>query len=166
MKNDKFSYIWERELAWKEHFNLQTAKKSINTALEKGCPQRTAAPLSPGEERREERAWVLPTDNNMHFSVDTKTAAQIRENGRLIRFGMVSIRYLIHDSYIYSPVVSKRQGSAVERNRVKRVIRDIMQKGTGRYPEAAYLVFFNGPCSSLNREILTKDIDLLMKNME
>lgn len=102
----------------------------------------------------------------MHFSVDTKTAGRIRVSGQYMRQGAVSLRYISHDSYRYSPVVSKKQGDAVERNRVKRSIREIMQKGTGRYPDGAYLVFFNGDCTSLDKTILESDIDNLMSMIE
>ena len=102
----------------------------------------------------------------MHFSVDTKTAGRIRESGQFIRQGAVSLRFLPQNFYRYSPVVSKRQGGAVVRNRVKRIIREIMLKGTGRYPEGAYLVFFNGDCTSLDKKILASDIDKLMSMIQ
>jgi ribonuclease P protein component len=101
----------------------------------------------------------------MYFSVDSKTAHRIRESGQYIRQGTVSLRYLPGDSYLYSPVVSKKQGGAVLRNRVKRVIREIMRNGAGRYPEGAYLVFYNGYSPLPDRKIISGDIDKVMSSI-
>jgi ribonuclease P protein component len=102
----------------------------------------------------------------MHFSVDTKTACVLRESGLFVRHGAVYLRYLPGDVYRYSPVLSKRQGSSVQRNRIKRVVREILRKDAGINPKGLYLVFIKGECSSLNRNILARDIGFLMNALQ
>lgn len=98
----------------------------------------------------------------MHFSVDTKMACVLRESGLSVRRGAVHVRYLPGDSYRYSPVVSKRQGCAAERNRIKRITREILRKNAGENPKGSYLVFLRGECSALNHDIIARDIGFLM----
>ncbi len=80
----------------------------------------------------------------MRFSVDSATAHLIRTNGIRRRTECVSIRFLPGDDYRYSPVVSKKQGTSVRRNRLKRVIREIMRAGSGNFPTGSYLIYYNG----------------------
>lgn len=98
----------------------------------------------------------------MHFSVDTKTATRIRMGGSYLRSGLVSLRFLPDEAYRYSPVVSKKQGTSVRRNRIKRVLRDIMRAGVGTYPTGSYLVYYNGTSAPVSRSELAQAVDQAM----
>lgn len=97
----------------------------------------------------------------MHFSVDAKTARQVRLRGRYFRSEMISVRYLRDEGYRYSAVVSKRQGKAVSRNRVKRIIREIMRAGAGTLPSGSYLIYYNRACSEADGKIMAAEIGSL-----
>jgi ribonuclease P protein component len=99
----------------------------------------------------------------MHFSVNTKTATRIRINGFYIREKMITLRFLPGDSYFYSPVVSKKQGISSRRNRIKRIIRDIMRAGRNVFPPGSYLVYYNGTSTNLDRNEISTNIDILME---
>jgi ribonuclease P protein component len=98
----------------------------------------------------------------MHFSVDTRKAGAVRESGLSLRHGNIHLKYLPGDTYRYSPVVSKRQGIAVRRNRVKRLVREIFRKGAGKNPGGSYLIFVHGECSSLNSDNISCDVNILI----
>lgn len=102
----------------------------------------------------------------MHFSVDSKTASRIRSDGRYERGGIISLRYISGDGYRYSAVVSKKQGTAVRRNRIKRVIREVMRAGEGVYPPGFYLVYFNRRFDPPDRRDISANIDTLMKSVQ
>lgn len=102
----------------------------------------------------------------MHFSVDTKTATFIRNNGLYVRGRLITIRYLSGESYLYSPVVSKKQGISTRRNRIKRIIRDIMRAGKDIYPTGSYLVYYNGTSTDLDRYAISTNIDILMETIK
>ncbi len=101
----------------------------------------------------------------MHFSVDSKTAGRIRTGGTYVRSGLISLRYLPDDSYRYSPVVSKKQGTSVRRNRIKRVIRDIMRAGKDTFPAGSYLVYYNGASATVTHSELTEAITQAMQTV-
>jgi ribonuclease P protein component len=98
----------------------------------------------------------------MRFSVDSQTAAKIKTGGISFRSGPISIRYLSDSAFRYSPVVSKKQGTSVQRNRIKRVIREIMRAGQGRYPTGSYLVYYNGKNAEFDRGELKSSIEDLV----
>lgn len=88
----------------------------------------------------------------MRFSVRSGEAALVRERGFAIRNGPLTIRHIPGEWYRFSPVIAKRFGNAPERNRVKRIIREIMQKGLGAFPAGSYLVSWHAPCKETGRE--------------
>ena len=94
----------------------------------------------------------------MRGSLNTRQVRQTNEQGSHFRVEMVSVRYLPCDEYRYTPVVSKKQGSAVQRNRVKRVIRSIMSSQRERFPKGYYLIYFRGSCDNLKRELMEKNL--------
>jgi len=98
----------------------------------------------------------------MRFSITPYQAKKVSSEGTGKRAETVSLKYLEDSDYRFSAVVSKKQGGAAERNRVKRVIREIMRKKEDVYPPGLYMVYFRGKCLSLNRARVIRDLDGLM----
>jgi len=94
----------------------------------------------------------------MHFSVDTSTAGRVRETGRCERRRPLTVRVLPGPMFRYSPVVSKKQGSAPARNRVKRILRECMRESAGSFAPGYYLVSYNGPCAAFNRDDVRRSL--------
>ena len=90
----------------------------------------------------------------MYFSVKSPMIGRIRRHGKTIREESITVRYLHGKSYKYSPVISKKQGNAVKRNKVKRIIREIMLSNREKYPEGYYLLYFNDQCVTVKRKNL------------
>jgi len=99
----------------------------------------------------------------MHFSVNASMAKKIRENGFSKHAGSISVKYLPEHDYRYTPVISKRQGTSVARNRVKRIMRELMRCNEHRYPAGLFLTYFNRQCSQFNRKKVSLEIDEVMK---
>jgi len=97
----------------------------------------------------------------MRGSLNTRLVKKTNEGGSHFRSRAVSVKYLPCDEYRYTPVVSKKQGNAVKRNRVKRVIRGIMSLQGERFPRGYYLIYFRGPCIEMNRSLLEKNLDTI-----
>ena len=97
----------------------------------------------------------------MHFSVRTSEAGMVRESGVRERSGPITIRHIGGEGFYYSPAVSKRYGSAPERNRVKRIIREIMRGLIGSFPEGRYLIYYNASCDGVGR----RDIEPLIRSL-
>lgn len=97
----------------------------------------------------------------MRSGVTTPAARALRREGTLIRGSTVSIRHLPSDEYRYTPVLSRRQGSSVARNRVKRVIRDMMRHAADRFPAGLYFVYPNGSCGEFDRETVARELGTL-----
>jgi ribonuclease P protein component len=87
----------------------------------------------------------------MRFSVHTKEAGFLRERGLVERNGPLIVRHVPGTWYRFSPVAAKRHGSAPERNRIKRIIREIMRVGRGSFPAGSYLIFWNTTCGKTTR---------------
>ena len=73
--------------------------------------------------------------------------------------------YLSDRQYRFSVVISKKQGNAVERNRVKRVIRELMRLKKGIYPEGLYLIYYKATCSKFCRQLVESELDNSMKKI-
>lgn len=101
----------------------------------------------------------------MHFSITNSEAKIIHAEGRCEHSLSVNVRYCINNEYRFTAVVSKKQGIATERNRVKRIIREAMRCKKDIYPPGLYLVYFNGICKDLNRIRLERDLDDIMKRI-
>ena len=101
----------------------------------------------------------------MYFSVTNSEAKKIHAEGRCEHSPSVSVRYCTNNEYRFSAVVSKKQGIATERNRVKRIIRELMRCKKDIYPPGLYLVYFNGLCKDINRTRLERDLDDIMKKV-
>ena len=96
----------------------------------------------------------------MHFSVNAVKAKQIRANATPIRTPTLSIKFLPEtDFYKYTVVISKKQGNPVKRNRVKRIIREIMRCNRNRYPNGSYMLYVNKKCDQLKRDILVSALE-------
>lgn len=77
----------------------------------------------------------------------------------------ISIKYLTDINYKYIIVIPKKQGNAVKRNRIKRVIREIMRCNRDKYPTGSYMLYINKQCNQLNRELLLNDIEETIKKI-
>jgi len=100
----------------------------------------------------------------MKFSVDSKTAKIIKNSGSYVTAPSVTVRYFCGDKFLYSPVISKRQGCAAERNRVKRKIRSIFAELENEIPKGSYLLYYKGKCSFFKSLAFRNDIkNLLIK---
>ncbi|MDP8217820.1 MAG: ribonuclease P protein component [Candidatus Theseobacter exili] len=90
-------------------------------------------------------------------------AKKIRKNGFFKHDVSLSVKYLPEKDYRYTPVISKRQGTSVARNRVKRVIRELMRCNEHLYPAGLFMVYFNRQCSQFNRKKVSLEIDEAIK---
>ena len=97
----------------------------------------------------------------MRSGVTTSEAQALRREGAHIRGSAISIRHLPSDEYRYSPVLSRRQGPSVARNRVKRVIRELMRHAADRFPAGLYFVYPKGSCEEFDRETVVRELDTL-----
>jgi ribonuclease P protein component len=61
--------------------------------------------------------------------------------------------------------MAKKQGNAPERNRVKRIVRELMRAGEGVFPNGAYLIYCSGPCETLHHEELKSAILAIMDSL-
>jgi len=102
----------------------------------------------------------------MRFSVNSSLAKRIRDQGRCKRSGPVTVRYIADEFFRFSPIVSKKQGTAPERNRVKRIVRELMRAGEGTFPNGSYLITLYGPCEALNQGELKSAVHAIMSSIE
>ncbi len=101
----------------------------------------------------------------MHSSI--KPTIQKKPNSYVISAGKqtINIKYSTDDTYKYTVIISKKQGNAVKRNRIKRVIREIMRYKRNNYPECFYKLYVNKQCDQLNRDLLLNDIEEIIKKI-
>ena len=97
----------------------------------------------------------------MRSGVTTPEAGAIRRTGTTVRGSAISIRHLASDEYRYTPVISRRQGSSVARNRVKRVVRELMRLAADRFPTGLYFIYLNGPCGEFDRDTVARELGTL-----
>ena len=96
----------------------------------------------------------------MHFSVNAAKAKQIGADVTPLRTITHSIKFLPdNDLYKYTVVISKKQGNPAKRNRVRRIIREIMRCNRNRYPNGFYMLYVNKKCDQLKRDILVSDLE-------
>ncbi|MBT4483821.1 MAG: ribonuclease P protein component [Candidatus Latescibacteria bacterium] len=101
----------------------------------------------------------------MRFSVNNKAAKKVIADGRTLRKSSVNVKYLDGSEYRYSAVLSRKQGSAVQRNKVKRAIREIMRLNEESYPPGFYIIFIKGQCKDFNRSRAKNDLDTISTNI-
>lgn len=119
----------------------------------------------PAEERKAEKYSPLQNVKTMHFSVNTSEAKKIITEGSFKRAASISIKYIENSDFRYSVVVSKKQGAASERNRIKRIIREMLRTGKEKYPPGIYLIYYNGKCTDFDRAGTATDIKNIMKKI-
>ncbi len=102
----------------------------------------------------------------MHSSITSPEAKRISRKGVYYRAGSFAMKRLVcEDVFRYSIVVSKRQGNAVKRHRVKRVMRELFRHKAIKCPKGLYLVYFRGPCDKLNRQRIARDLDAVIEKI-
>ena len=103
----------------------------------------------------------------MYFSVKSATAKKIHATGHSVRTPSLTVRYLAGKPLRYSVVVAKKQGNAVQRNRVKRVIREIVKHKKDLFPTGYYLLYFKRQCDRLRRDSVENDFnEIILKLSE
>ena len=102
----------------------------------------------------------------MHFSVSPATAQKISATVKSLRTSSLSIKHMAGNSYEYTVVLSKRQGSAVKRNRIKRFIREIMRRNCGRFPNGSYLIYVNHKCDCLDKKLIASDLEKIIASIK
>ena len=98
----------------------------------------------------------------MYFSVRSSEASRISSQVRSIRGDQISVRYLPDDRLAYSVVVPKRQGNAVKRTRVKRIIREIMRLHANTLQHGLYLIYVNRPCTQIDTDTIDAELMTLI----
>ena len=101
----------------------------------------------------------------MRWGLSEKQVKITIRDGKIYRLKNLTVKYLFGDDYLYSPVVSKSQGGAVERNRLKRVIRGIMSSNKSTYPNGSYLIYYYGACKAMKRKNLVETINAVAKRI-
>ena len=101
----------------------------------------------------------------MYFSVKSATAKKINACANSFRTPTLSVKFLSGSHFRYSVVVSKKQGNAVKRNRIKRVIRELVRQKKDMFPAGYYLIYFNQQCDRLLRDSIANDIDEILKKL-
>jgi len=101
----------------------------------------------------------------MRHGLDTPKVKEVLRGGKVFRALVLSIRYLPKNEFRYAPVISKKQGNAVRRNRVKRIIRDIMFSHRDRYPSGYYMVYYRGHSDELNRQQLESTLSEIVSRV-
>ena len=102
----------------------------------------------------------------MFFSVTSSGAKLLRERGAYIRYGTVAARFERADDFRYSVVVSKKQGNAVARNRVKRRIRAMLGSLPHPRPDGHFLIYYRGDCSAFNHDRVANDLEHILSESE
>ena len=95
----------------------------------------------------------------MRFSVTSETAKKISRNAKTITTYTINVKHIDENVYEYAVVLSKKQGSAVKRNKIKRKIREIMRLNQGRFPLGQYMIYVNGKCENLNNNLIINDLE-------
>ena len=101
----------------------------------------------------------------MYYGITSSLVKRITSQGTCRRSSSINIMYLSDRQYRFSAVISKKQGNAVERNRVKRVIRELMRLKKGIYPEGLYLIYYKGVCTGFCRQLVESELDNMMKKI-
>ena len=99
----------------------------------------------------------------MYFSLSSAIAKKINANAKPVRTPTLTIKYLADEQYKYTVVISKKSGNAVQRNRVKRAIRDIMRQNRDKFQNGLYLMYYNKRCDNFDRESLLYDLEKILK---
>lgn len=96
----------------------------------------------------------------MRTGISTARVTRIRKHGIRYSGKCINVRFLPHRyEFRYAAVISKRQGGAVERNRIRRSIRGIMQTKAESYPTGWYLIYYNESCTAYDRRTAEADLD-------
>jgi ribonuclease P protein component len=101
----------------------------------------------------------------MHYGIRSDKAKYISSKILPLRTSTLSVKYLRENEYHFSVVVSKKQGKASERNRVKRVIREILRLNPFYFPDGSYMVYYNKKCSDLIRSSILADLETIGKKI-
>jgi len=117
------------------------------------------------EEKAEKYSPLQNVKKTMHFSVTTSEAKKINTEGSFKQVASISIKFIENKDFRYSVVVSKKQGGAAERNRIKRIIREMLRTGKKHYPSGLYLIYYNGKCADFDRDGTANDIKNVMKKI-
>ncbi len=102
----------------------------------------------------------------MRYTIRAPLVNKIRSDGISLRASSLSIRYLADSDYRFTVVVSKNKGNAVLRNRLKRILREIMRTHQNEFPNGLYVLYVNKPFIQLSRNYLQDDVIRLTKTLK
>lgn len=102
----------------------------------------------------------------MRYAIRAPLVDKIRSDGISLRASSLSMRYLADSDYRFTVVVSKNKGNAVQRNRLKRILREIMRSHQNEFPRGLYVLYINKPFIQLSRNYLQDDVIRLVKTLK
>jgi len=94
---------------------------------------------------------------------------RVRRRGKSARSGEIAVAALAGDGRRLGIVVTRRVGNAVERNRLKRIIREHFRLNRDSFPKGDCVVIPGGGAASLTndmiRQRLTRALELLARKL-
>jgi len=88
---------------------------------------------------------------------------RVFKKGKKVYSGSLMFLYLRQKSLKIGYSVSKKNGGAVVRNRVKRLLRAVMREYVGAFKEDYYIIIIPRPASEYSYHRFKQDIECLLK---
>jgi len=109
---------------------------------------------------------IRQTLNRSEYIKSSGRISSIIREGNRIQGDKVTIHFNPSDKVAFAVLVKKKAGSAVERNKIKRWIREIYRQGKGQLDRTYEIIIVsNKPYRYLDHSVLEKDIYSLFKKL-